>query len=102
MKNKKGELTKIEMGESKLPKVICPHCKKVIEFDILTFRYRVSEIMATKCPFCGGSLYVGILILVQTDMPALANMIQNAVQVLSPKNNIMGKTRTADSKITSL
>jgi DNA-directed RNA polymerase subunit RPC12/RpoP len=89
--NKEIKMTKnpelIQITEDKKPSiVICPKCKQEILIDIMPFSKDVSSIMQDKCPKCGGTIFVGILILCHPSLRGICLCIQTVIDALKPGN----------------
>lgn len=89
-----AELIKITREED-APKVVCPHCKAIIEMDITKFKNRVSEIMKSNCPTCAGEIYIGVLILCHPSLQGIAGSISAVMGVLSGHHTILGGKQTS-------
>jgi len=68
------------------PKIICSHCKSEILIDITPFKDNVAQILQDKCVRCGGTLFVGVLILAHPDLQGLAHCISLATNAVNPGN----------------
>lgn len=84
-----GEVIRLIENE-KAPRSVCPHCKKVMFVDVTMFKDDVTKIMESKCPYCHGTIYTGVLILSNTDLRKLAGAIQTVIDALKPANKIIG------------
>lgn len=87
-----GELIQIQKEEVK-PRVVCGHCKQEILIDIMPFSKDCTQILKDNCPKCNGELFVGILILSQTNMNGLLACIETVIRALDPANKIIGGER---------
>lgn len=80
----------IEVLENKTaPQTKCPHCTKVMFLDLRIFERDVSKIVKSKCPFCGGEIFTGLLILVHPQLRGLAQTIANIVELIDKNKRLL-------------
>lgn len=78
-----GKIEQIRVSkEPKPPMVICGKCKREIKISIKPFMENVSDVIQDKCPACGTTLYVGVLILAHTELKGLLSCIKIVVNSL--------------------
>jgi hypothetical protein len=76
------------VNNDKRPRSICPHCKKVMMVDLRPFQEDITKIIESKCPFCLGKIYSGLLIVSNTDLHRLAQHILQIVQMTKNANQL--------------
>lgn len=80
----------IQIGqEPNVPRSICQHCKKVMEVDITLWKDDAAKVIQSKCPYCGGTIFSGMLILSHPDLKGLMYCIQQVVEALNPGNKLL-------------
>lgn len=87
-----AKLIKIQREEPR-PLIVCSHCKKTIAIDLKPFNKDPTKILQDKCVKCGGTIFVGILILSHKDHQQLLNAIGTVIQTLNTSSGqlILGK-----------
>jgi hypothetical protein len=80
----------ITTSDDKRPRIICPHCREHILIDLEAFKKDISQIMRDNCVKCRGEIFVGVLIMANSNLPALASEIQTVIDVLKPRQRIIG------------
>lgn len=83
----------IEVKESNTPKVICPHCKQVINMDIMPFRDDITKIMEDKCYQCGGTIIVSMLIICDADMRRMLRTLQAIIGMVDKARTWTGESK---------
>lgn len=58
---------------------ICPRCKRKMIFDVGMFKDNIAKVVESPCPYCKGKLFTCILILTNTNMPALMNQLTRVI-----------------------
>ncbi len=75
--------------EPNYPRSMCPHCKKIMKVDITLFKDNASKILQSNCPYCGGTIFSGMLLLSHPELAGLMKCIQIVVETLNPGNKIL-------------
>ena len=65
----------------KKPQTVCPHCKRFILMTLNAWEEDVSRIVEDKCPYCGGVIVAGLLILCDGDIKRLMGQIQAIIDL---------------------
>lgn len=65
----------IQVSETKPALITCGKCRKENLIDLTPFNKDVSNILRDNCVHCGGELFVGVLILCNTELRDLLSSI---------------------------
>jgi len=75
----------IDKGHKGPGTALCPRCKKEMVFDISRFKNDITQVVEVPCPYCKGKLFTCILILTNTNMPALMNQLTRVINAAKGK-----------------
>jgi hypothetical protein len=64
-------MSEIEVKEKTVPRVTCPHCKRVMAIDIMPFQQDVTKVIESNCPFCYKKLFTAMTILTHKNLNGL-------------------------------
>lgn len=73
-------------GNVNAPRIQCAHCKHQNIIDIRGWNKDVTQIGEIICKLCRGKMYVSLLILANTNIPALGQNVECVVQALQAGN----------------
>lgn len=70
------------IGEDNRPRIICGNCKNPFLVDIRPFQNDMSRVAHFDCPSCRQRVYAGVLLIGNTKLDGLMDMIQAVMQTL--------------------
>lgn len=84
------QIGKKEEKESGPPRIICPHCRQVIEVNLDIWKKDVSQLFKASCYKCHGEIFMGLIITSNSTLNGLLGTIKTIIEATNPKNIITG------------
>jgi uncharacterized protein YbaR (Trm112 family) len=86
-----AQIIHLKDREATRPQAICPHCKQNLKVDIDPYKENIAKIMESKCPYCKGTIFTGLLLLAHPNFEGLLGCIKIVVEALDPANKLLIK-----------